>query len=155
MHLYLLRHGQAGNKSEWKGDDSKRPLTTEGRHQVERVAEALADLGVCPDTIITSPYARAAQTAEIAAAALKSAVLLTDGRLVPGSHPGTIAEIAAEHGSDKTVMIVGHDPHFSRAIESLTGARVVLKKSAVARIELDGHGAGTLCWLVQPRVLER
>ena len=68
MKLYLVRHSNAVDPgSPEYEDDSQRPLTEKGRDKMERIASALKGLGAEPDRILSSPYARAKQTAEILA----------------------------------------------------------------------------------------
>jgi 8-oxo-dGTP diphosphatase len=40
--IYLVRHGNAGVRSKWKGPDKKRPLTEKGRQQSLGIADILA-----------------------------------------------------------------------------------------------------------------
>ena len=85
MDLYFLRHGDAGDARAWKGDEIARPLTAAGVEQVKRVASTIAALNLGLDLVISSPFLRAHQTAEIVVHALKPAVALTDDdRLAPG-----------------------------------------------------------------------
>jgi hypothetical protein len=44
------------------------------------------------------------------------------------------------------VLLVGHEPDFSRAIQRATGARVTMKKGGLAAVE-----DGVLVSLVRPR----
>ncbi len=44
------------------------------------------------------------------------------------------------------MLLVGHEPDFSRAIQRTTGARVTMKKGALAAVE-----DGVLVSLVRPR----
>jgi phosphohistidine phosphatase len=67
MRLYLVQHGEAKREEE----DPSRPLTENGRIEVERVAEFLARAGVKVDRILHSGRLRAAQTAEILARHLR------------------------------------------------------------------------------------
>jgi 8-oxo-dGTP diphosphatase len=62
MRLILVRHGQAGRKSEWKGDDALRPLDAVGRRQARKLVKALAR-GPKP-RVLSSPYVRCQQTLE-------------------------------------------------------------------------------------------
>ncbi len=64
MKLYLLRHGTA---SDLASSDAERELTREGEEEAQIAGSALAELGVKPSHILSSPLARARQTAEIAA----------------------------------------------------------------------------------------
>jgi 8-oxo-dGTP diphosphatase len=62
MRLILVRHGQAGRKSEWQGDDALRPLDSVGRRQAGKLVKALAR-GPKP-RVVSSPYVRCQQTLE-------------------------------------------------------------------------------------------
>ena len=66
MEIYLLRHGIAEDRSS-TGRDSDRRLTDEGRAKLRRVLERVHQAGVRPSLILSSPYKRALETAEIAA----------------------------------------------------------------------------------------
>jgi 8-oxo-dGTP diphosphatase len=59
--LYLVRHGKAGDRHRFDGDDRDRPLTTNGLRQAELLAELLAESGA-PDRILSSPAERCRQT---------------------------------------------------------------------------------------------
>jgi len=58
--LYLVRHGAAGDRQSWPGDDSLRPLSRRGEMQAAGLAKTLADHRV--EAIFTSPYVRCVQT---------------------------------------------------------------------------------------------
>ena len=66
VELYLLRHGIAKDRSA-SGRDADRRLTDEGRTKLRRVLERAHAAGVVPSLILSSPYRRALETAEIAA----------------------------------------------------------------------------------------
>lgn len=159
MKLYFLRHGLAGDKTKWKGDDALRPLTKEGVAKMKRIAATLQHLDLGVDVIITSPLARATQTAEIAARQLHLASkMVEDARLAPGFDAEKLRKILREYPSDATVMVVGHEPDFSDTIAVLIGGgHVVLKKGGLALVELPGVGSrrGELVELIQPKVLAR
>lgn len=65
--LLVIRHGWAGDSSEWEGDDRLRPLDKRGRRQAEALVESLAQFPFA--RILSSPYDRCAQTVEPLAAA--------------------------------------------------------------------------------------
>jgi phosphohistidine phosphatase len=157
LKLYFLRHGQAGNRQDWQGDDSKRPLTIEGKKRMQREAAAIWKLELPLDVIISSPLVRAAQTAEIVAKAKgSSARLVTDGRLAPGFGPKHLVAIVADHRGAKGLMLVGHEPDFSETISQVTGGvRLTMKKGALAYVEVEDSASlnGTLVWLIPPKVL--
>jgi phosphohistidine phosphatase len=137
--IWLLRHGDAADGS----PDSERPLTNKGREQARVAGEALAVLGVELEACLTSPKLRAADTAEIACAAL-GVEPRADERLAGG--PFDADALAAGHGGH--VLLVGHEPDFSEAIRSLTGARVDMKKGGLAAV-----ADGELRLLLRPREL--
>jgi len=155
--LYVLRHGPAGLRSTWKGDDADRPLSKNGERTVRRVARGLADRGVEPQLILTSPYARSAGTAEIAAKVIgRRDLVVRDARLAPGFTLPALHSILAEHPGAESAMLIGHEPDLSAVIAQLCGgARVVLKKAGFAQVDLSlaPVPAGVLVWLAQPEHL--
>ena len=72
MNLYLLRHGIAVDPSKpGIARDAERPLLPKGKRRLRQIAEAMGALGISFDVILSSPYERAKQTAEIVAKSLK------------------------------------------------------------------------------------
>jgi phosphohistidine phosphatase len=159
MKLYFLRHGMAMDRPEWKGVDAERPLTEKGMERMVRSAELIARLDLELDAILTSPLARALQTAEIVAEALHAKDrLLVELRLGTGFSIDQLAAILGDHAGRKAIMLVGHEPAFSRTISALIGGgRIVCKKGGLACVRLDDQASlqGELLWLLPPRVLER
>ena len=86
MHVYMLRHGNAGDPAEWTGDDRQRPLTDEGRKEMRAVAKGIDWLDLKLDTLITSPLVRARETAEFVRQAVRPPHFIT-------APPGTQAAI--------------------------------------------------------------
>jgi len=68
MLAVLVRHGAAGDRAKWGGDDRLRPLDGRGERQAAALPEALSGLPV--RRILTSPYIRCVQTVTPLAAAL-------------------------------------------------------------------------------------
>jgi phosphohistidine phosphatase len=129
--IWLLRHGEAED-GEGK-PDAERELTEQGRRQSELAGRALAKLGVKLDACLSSPKVRALDTARLACEALDVEVEVeVDERLRAGDFDPL--EVAAGRGE---VLLVGHEPDFSRAIAIVTGSRVKLKKGGLAA--LDDH----------------
>ncbi len=64
IRLILIRHASAEVTNADSGDFGRR-LTDDGRKKSARMASKLADLQIVPDIIISSPAARALETAEI------------------------------------------------------------------------------------------
>jgi phosphohistidine phosphatase len=138
--IWLLRHGDAEEGS----PDSERPLTEKGRDQSRWAGAALKALGVELDACLTSPKVRAAETARLACEPLGVEPQL-EPKLAGGPFDGEA--LAAGLGDD--VLLVGHDPDFSMAVHSLTGAQVRMKKGGLAGIE-----KGELMVLLRPRELK-
>ena len=126
--IWLLRHGDAEDAAPG-ADDASRALTEKGRRQSRDAGRALAALGVEIGTCIASPKLRARETAEIAAEALGVEVEV-DERLRGGDFDP--ADLAAGRGE---VLLVGHEPDFSRAIALTTGSRVKLRKGGMAAFD--------------------
>lgn len=74
--LYLVRHAKAGNRPDWDGDDSSRPLTGKGRRQAVAIAERLAP--VAGGALVSSPSVRCVQTLEPLATKLGVAIVIDD-----------------------------------------------------------------------------
>jgi phosphohistidine phosphatase len=64
MELYILRHGEAGQRSS-KPADGIRPLTSAGKAEILEIAKALKVIGLKFDLVVTSPLKRAYDTAMI------------------------------------------------------------------------------------------
>ena len=139
--IWLLRHGEAADGS----PDDERPLTEEGERQARAAGRALRALGVEIDACLSSPKVRAADTARLACEQLGGVDVELEDALAGG--PFDAESLAAPHGEE--VLLVGHDPDFSMAVHSLTGAQVRMKKGGLATVN-----KGELVVLLRPRELE-
>lgn len=157
MRLYFLRHGIAMDADEWQGDDSSRPLTADGRKSMEREAKAIAQLELELDLIVTSPHKRAKETAQIVAERLHlNDRVVEDDRLGANFDAARLSLLVRDHGDAQRVMLVGHEPDFSRTIEHLIGGgSVELKKGGLARVDIADPAvpSGDLVWLIPPKLL--
>ena len=70
--IYLFRHGVAGNRLKWEGDDRERKLTKKGKRQAQAVADYLADRGI--ERIVTSPFDRCVQSVKPLAKMIKAEI---------------------------------------------------------------------------------
>jgi len=149
VKLYLLRHGKA-DWPDWSKPDDERPLTSKGRDEVATVAKLLARLEVAP-IIATSPLPRASQTADIAGKFMEAEVH-QDSLLRPGCDAGDLRKLLKKFPGE-SLLIVGHEPDFTRIIFQLTGGRTKMSKAGVALIELETSSMkGELRWLVPPKL---
>ena len=124
--IWFLRHGDAEDSGE---DDASRRLTPKGERQSHAAGAALAALGVQIDACLSSPKVRALETARIACEALGIEPEVSESLRGGDFDP---AALAAGRG---TVLLVGHEPDFSRAIQVVTGAHVEMKKGGLAAVE--------------------
>src|SRR5437879_13893066 len=72
LNLYLLRHGEAGNRTPIPVKDAERSLTVAGRKELEEVAASMLSQGMRFDKILASPLKRAYETAVIVSKTLKT-----------------------------------------------------------------------------------
>ena len=151
--LWLLRHAEAephGTRA-----DAQRRLTARGEQQARVAGVALTRIGVTFTEVLFSPKVRARRTAELAAELWSDAErskLATHRPLARGFDVDDALAVAASAGEDGRVLLVGHEPDFSRVVADLTGGRIDMKKAGLAVVRLDGT-AGELLILMRPREL--
>jgi phosphohistidine phosphatase len=157
MKLYLLRHGTA---SDVPPSDAERELTREGEEEAQIAGSALAELGVKPSHVLSSPLVRSRQTAEIAAQVLKiqAEVELVD-ELTNGTPTPTLLRTLKPYSSEDEILLVGHMPSLSEHLAALIGSKspqgLPLGKGSVACVDLDElrPGRGQLRWLLRQKQL--
>ncbi len=163
MRIYLLRHGVAAARDPRKYPrDIERPLTRDGRERLRRAARGMKALGLRFDLILTSPLARARQTARIVATEMKGPRAIRILRpLAPGGGLQDVVDGISREAGVESALLVGHEPGLSRLASGLLARTGVdlpleLKKGGLCRIDFDGDplpGAGRLVFLLPPRVL--
>jgi phosphohistidine phosphatase len=156
LELFFLRHARAVARANWAREDSERPLTERGREDAARMAVFMAKLGHPLDAIITSPYKRALETADIMARHLNMTdKLISDERLAPGFDVKRLEAILEDHPDAIALMFVGHEPDFSGVVGRVSGGRVIIKKGGIAYLESIQASLekANLVWLVQPSIL--
>lgn len=164
MEVLLLRHAEAGeaDPKRWP-DDSDRPITAEGREKQAAMARAMRKAGLGFEHLVTSPLARARETADVVAEVFgyHDEPVVSEA-LKPGSEPEAMVQLLAKFPPDSRVALVGHEPHLSRTAAALIGrsgdASIDLKKSGVMAIEFNGApslGSGTLQLLLKPKLIRK
>ncbi len=120
--VHLVRHGAAGDRFKWAGDDHLRPLNKKGHAQAEEIANVLAPR--LASQVLSSPYLRCVQTAEPLAARLKLKVEEA-GFLEEGSGGrGLLDHVAARPGAE--LMMVSHGDVIPAIIDDLASQGVPL-----------------------------
>ena len=163
--LYLMRHGPAGQRGSLGThlDDGLRVLTDTGRKKMLRVARGLRKLPAKLDWVVTSPLARAKETAEIVArVAAPEAPLSECEALAPGGSSEALLSFLAEHSERTRVLLVGHEPDLGLLAGHLMGAgskaKLGFRKGGCCLIrlqELPPRSAGELVWWATPRLLRK
>ncbi|HEY8270723.1 MAG TPA: phosphohistidine phosphatase SixA [Pseudobdellovibrionaceae bacterium] len=164
MELILMRHGLAEDREEFAKknlEDSARPLTMKGRKRTQKVAIQLRDWMEDMDLIVTSPFVRARQTADLVSQIFIDTPVVEAAELVPTSLPQSFKRWLRSHGEDhKRIMAVGHEPHLSALASFLMANQLEplleIKKSGVLCLNIESFkeiapGSAKLLWLVQPR----
>jgi phosphohistidine phosphatase len=147
--IILVRHAEAEDRA-LGTPDPERTLVDAGRRAAKATGKALAALRVDPGVIVTSPYPRAHETAEIIAHELGEPPLVDDAALL-GLEPGDLAGLTERHGDD--LLLVGHEPDFSALVLAITGARISFPKAAALQIDPIAGLRGELRWFLRPRAL--
>ncbi len=60
MCVYLVRHGKAGSRHDWKAPDHQRPLSKRGWRQAEGLVDLLAERGI--ERVVSSPFVRCVES---------------------------------------------------------------------------------------------
>lgn len=150
MRLYLLQHGEALPKTQ----DPERPLSAQGRSDLERLAAWLGRTGVRVAQVRHSGKTRAAQSAGILAAQLApgGAIEAMTG-INPDDSPAPLADQAAHW--DQDCLLVGHLPFMAKAASLLLCGdpeRVVLlfRPGTLVVLERNGTGSWGLVSMIRP-----
>src|SRR4051812_31927542 len=135
FHLYLVRHAIAEERGPKWPDDSQRPLTDDGAKKWRRQAAGLVVIDARPDVILTSPFTRARQTADILAAAWpKKPKVVELPALQPGMKPRDVVRALEPADRQASVALVGHEPGLGELAALLVGFKTApeFKKGGVA-----------------------
>jgi phosphohistidine phosphatase len=163
MQLYIVRHGIAIDREDPKSPpDPERYLTDEGIDKTKQVAKGVAALGITADLMLSSPYVRAMQTAEIFATALgypKQKIRRTD-LLLPGSEASLFYKELAKDKQSASVFCFGHAPQLDDLIAAGLASKhhiSSLKKAGIALLEFKrvSPPSGQLLWLATPKLLRK
>lgn len=164
MQLLLLRHAPAEDRDpqRWP-DDSKRPLTGNGRRVARTVSKGLKALPIRTTRVRTSPAARCADTAKIAARtfAKTGTVEVWPELSFTATPEALLARLQkAAKRPNGTEVLVGHEPALGRLASLLLFGEPVpsirLKRGGAALIETPRTptaGSGKLEWVLTRRQL--
>lgn len=156
MQIYLLRHGIAEDGGPGR-PDAERALTAEGREKLRRVLKRARIADVSPGVILSSPYRRAIETADVAADALgyEGKVIRTRA-LVPEASPSDTWDEIRSRKEERSILLASHEPLMSSMVAFLLNSpamHVDMKKAALVRVDCEGFGPeprGVLKWMITP-----
>jgi len=153
MKIYLMQHGKPVSKEE----DPNKPLSEQGRDDVERVSRFIKMCDVTIDEIFHSGKTRAKQTAEIVMSQLN-----------PGQNPkeksglsslDDVEGIASEiNERDKDLFIAGHLPHLGKLISLLVTGNdsfpvVGFQQGGLVCLEKKEEVGWTISWMLVPQII--
>lgn len=141
MKLYLLRHSEAENTSADGGDASRR-LTPQGKAAAFRKAEAWKPRLGGVELILTSPYPRAVETAEILAVVLdKLGLIRPDAMFASTSSAEDILRHLRNFTTHGEVLVVGHEPWItgltSLLVAGFSDSRIRLRAPGLITLDAD------------------
>lgn len=156
MIIYLMQHGKALSSDQ----DPAKPLSPEGRREVEAAARAAAAAGLTVDRILHSDKDRARQTAEILAGALGGSLEETAELQATAPTDAVAMRLCKLTGEGlSSVALVGHLPNLDRlASRMLSGKEepslIAFRNGALVRLEPFEEGRYRLAWTLHPSLLQ-
>lgn len=163
MNLYFMRHGIAVDLADSGAGsgDRERQLTPKGIKRMNKAATGLFTLSLSFDRILTSPFERARQTAQIVAQTLRLEDRLEEfDQLCSDQSVQDLLSGLSVYSGEKEILLIGHEPLLSRTVSFLlsgkAGAEIRLKKGGLCCLEVDGVPAkenAVLHWALTPKQL--
>jgi phosphohistidine phosphatase len=164
LELIVIRHAIAEEREDFAKknlEDSLRPLTMKGRKRMQKIAMMVRDQIDELDVIVSSPFTRARQTAEIVSQIHFEVPVLEAPELVPQSPPASFVKWLRVQGKKyQRIAIVGHEPHLSSLCSYLLSGKtesfIDLRKGGVLSLQLESFAqaepaCAQLLWSVPPR----
>jgi phosphohistidine phosphatase len=168
IELVFIRHAVAMDREDFqkkaKMDDAFRPLTAKGRNRLEKMTRIMKRRWVKDfDLIISSPYTRARQSAEVVSQVYSEKKVVECAELVPQSPPQAFIKwMKSQNFRGHSFAVVGHEPNLSSLVTYLLAGHeynfLEFKKSGILSLELDmvkslGPSSARLQWFVAPKMI--
>lgn len=158
MELYVLRHGIA-EEAKPGAADADRALTLEGKKKLRAVLRVAKSAGMAPEAILSSPYRRAVETAQLAAeiTGFSGAIEHSQAFTPMGNMEAAWEEIRARRQA-AAILVCSHEPFTGLWIAFLLNApslQLDVKKGSITRIDVDSFGPrprGVLRWILTPKL---
>jgi len=158
MELILMQHGAALSKE----INPERPLSPVGRDQAARTGKLLRNMGLHFTAILSSPKARAVETAVIVAEAVgyPKQRIHADEVFLPKTQPKRTAEFLSQFPGDARVLAVGHLPNLADlASFTLTPGpplQIMFENAGLTCLDLGAPTirSGSLAYHLSPRLIQ-
>ncbi len=153
MRIYLMQHGKPVPKEE----NPDRPLSDQGKGDIEKVSKMLRKSGVKVQEAFHSGKTRARQTAEIMVSQLNPDVKAQERA---GLSPlDDVKEIVSQiKDADKDMLIAGHLPHLGKLASLLIAGDeevpvVSFQQGGIVCVEKDEKDHWSVAWMVVPEII--
>lgn len=160
MRIYLVRHSDSVERVP-SMPDAARYLSARGRLSFREMALRFRDAGGHPTRILTSPFVRAVQTAEILSETLRyDGEVVLDPRLSPGFDVAKLNDVLEGYPREREIAFVGHEPDLGGILTRLLSLPqgYAMRKGAIAALDLPMAGdplrAGLAWFLTGDRRIE-
>lgn len=124
VSLILVRHGMAGKRSEWSGDDSARPLDDRGIAQAAAIGRTVG--AFAPKTVVSAPLTRCIQTAEPLSCTIGLPIdqspLVADKALKKAGRKA-LKQVCGWAAGDRTRVVVSQGNLIGAALDKLIGGK--------------------------------
>jgi len=136
--LYIIRHA----KSSWKDlvlSDFNRPLNRRGKSNALFMGELLAQKGIKPDIIISSPAKRALETSNTIAKALDYSIqrIVYKMEIYEASVSALFDIIVSIDNQDQSLFLIGHNPSLNLLLERLVPTNTIENIVTAGIVELE------------------
>jgi len=153
--LTLFRHAKTERDAD-SGRDFDRRLIDRGQRDSKRMGQEISKLGLPFDLVLSSPAARAAETAELAGLSPRY-----DQRIYDAS-TGDLLTLAQQTSNEiNRLAMVGHNPGFERLASKLLGGDIGMPTGSLVEIALPiddwqdaGSGGVQLVRFLKPKQLD-
>ena len=152
--LTLFRHAKTERDST-SGRDFDRRLIKRGQDDSKRMGEEFRTLGLEFDLVLSSPAARAAETAELAGLTSRF-----DERIYDAASSELLAIVQSVDNEIERLAMVGHNPGFERLASLLIGQIVEMPTGSLVEVEIPvdrwaevDDGNGRLVRFIKPKEL--
>ena len=153
MKLYLVQHGEACTKEV----NPKRPLTDQGKADIDQLAVFIKQAGVRVERVIHSGKLRAKQTAErLANAVAPGMEPETSGIINPNDNPKAFDW--QSDSWDRDTLVVGHLPFMAKLVSHLViddenKSITDFQPGSIVCLEHTDETHWQVIWMIRPEIL--